>query len=327
MRNPKIEIRDELLLNSTPETIFLANKLAERLGISLNDIINLRAKFNCQKNCEYCHKPFLYGKSRKNKTKKWSEPRFCSYECYLKHKSKNHGPLCKTCGIHFCSTNNGTKYCSPKCKKDYDNKKERIRKWKRLAKRIKRCLNCNKIMIGKRLFCSSICRRQYRESNPLYEHICKYCKKKFSNNNLEGKFCSKECLKQFNRERENWGSTSRIFATFIIELREQYREIYLEVRRRIPDENKERFDKRLSKFNGRINQQSYREGHPESTKDPLGKGFIKVKSEGEYSNRINICNECSTKNNGRCIAHNNDELCPLKTTISVGEFKVQKIRK
>jgi 5-methylcytosine-specific restriction endonuclease McrA len=111
------------------------------------------------------------------------------------------------------------KYCSRKCKIDYQKKNPPLY-WKQMSKKqLIHCTYCGKELlrkpsnIFKNNFCNKECKRlfQIKNGHLINQHlrkdvklICKWCGKQFivpENRKATAKYCSKECLGRANGER------------------------------------------------------------------------------------------------------------------------------
>lgn len=172
--------------------------------------------------CKICGKEFKVGRSTA----------FCSKECRERHMSqvreamaermgkKKRHVACKQCGKEFDTNFMRQNFCSPRCKKDYENalrskERERVRKEREGNPITAKCEWCGSeftyVYNGKdRRFCSVRCiqkayddyakglRRRIRESFKGKTRLCEACGSPFT---LEWRFpnkrfCSKSCQRR-----------------------------------------------------------------------------------------------------------------------------------
>lgn len=131
------------------------------------------------------------------------------------------GRICKTCGKTFDAVHRLQRYCSPKCRKNFYTQNH--------GKTFeKTCVVCGKTFTTRhplKKCCSDECsythrieialankRRLYErlaKTKPLEGRICKYCKRTFTANVRQQKFCSVECRKQFRLEANRCGPVEK----------------------------------------------------------------------------------------------------------------------
>jgi len=131
------------------------------------------------KKCLFCGKEF--------KAKKKTHV-YCSENCRRSMgKKKGKTNICKWCGKTFKARNDNLGFCSRSCASKYAHKKN---------VKTKQCVVCGGPFKGKGKYCSSDCYEISKIKR------CSICGKEFKSDKANAKYCSDECKKQHNRERD-----------------------------------------------------------------------------------------------------------------------------
>lgn len=212
----KIEEEEYIREWSKPDIRKTSGQLAKELGCSPDRIYGFRRRHNLHscsiKICPTCSKEFSNGAYQK----------YCSFEC--SHTKK----ICLTCGKEFSTIRSEKReqiFCSRRCRfrfriiectclscgkkfyshgvnrgrgdirtRKYCSRKCFLKSAKLSIYKIRKCVNCGNITVGRRKFCSMKCCREYeRKSKP--PRICPECGKEFFPNYLKSqqKYCSAGC--------------------------------------------------------------------------------------------------------------------------------------
>jgi len=167
--------------------------------------------------CDYCGREFEDYPSQIER----SEHNFCSKECYHNWMSKQNNPNyggggyveCEMCGKRFWarpSKQDKARFCSRGCRNKWQSKMMRGEEgpnWNG-GKAVKECPNCGKEFrtwpsVDKK-FCSWECMKEYNR----VEVVCSNCGKEVEVTEYEHKkhdnhFCSRECWEEWNRGETN----------------------------------------------------------------------------------------------------------------------------
>jgi len=119
--------------------------------------------------------------------------------------------ICAECGTSFQGRNPNCKYCSKKCMKIGERRRENQRRQLEREKNIRtvKCLKCGKVFntyLSVKKYCSVICREAYHDKNRDKKRIrrltCFTCEKKFSSRYKDKKYCSSICKKISAKQRK-----------------------------------------------------------------------------------------------------------------------------
>ena len=170
--------------------------------------------------CAYCGKDFEPTKYRELR-------KYCSRKCYYKARYHREHPkqaktkTCLTCGKEFETFFGKTKFCSPKCRNKWSNRKiyERLKESRQhktpkppkptQEKQEKICLQCGKPFVAtvyNKRFCSRQCQRRFNSGIPRdgYIKTCPICGVEFHTTTGQQKFCSEKC------RRRAWSIRQRV---------------------------------------------------------------------------------------------------------------------
>lgn len=155
--------------------------------------------------CDYCGKPHMVTRSVYEKYKNGIYKKlYCSKNCANKGAITSETKICENCGKKFTvfkSVKDITKFCSRECYEEYRGKKDKLE--------TKICEKCGmefQTYHHQQKYCSSKCRSkasQVRETC-----ACENCGKEFERIKSEviknkKHFCSKDCMYEFWRWKEN----------------------------------------------------------------------------------------------------------------------------
>jgi len=160
--------------------------------------------------------------------------------------------VCLECSVEFLGENN-QKYCSVTCRNEAQKKRE-------YQKRLHPCKNCGKTTDKPKYCCENCQRVDYKKGHsPEIILKCRDCGAEFLGSK-DKKRCCKCSLKQQLDSMHNLelaeNSVTRMFAKFLLLLREIDREIYLKVYRELRnrENNPKWFDGNHAKFRKKIDQ-------------------------------------------------------------------------
>ena len=172
--------------------------------------------------CIYCKKEFMPQRigNRPNGQPRYSERKYCSDECMLKHdeeKALAIKNICQVCGKEFDRVKIGygdygkRKIC-PECT---EKQKEQAKNYKQPATKI--CWNCHKELTEEqklkfKYYCSETCKLEYKK---IKDKTCLYCGKKYdakllpSGHYSSSVFCSDICSKNYYNQKYNNNKTRK----------------------------------------------------------------------------------------------------------------------